>query len=93
MEEPSQPSRQDVSIASRFCSTLHSDWVGYPLDATGPLCEHEFANPAVLLCLLVSPEARKMREMKLSTYFQTDTKNKLHMKTVVLSGDLPEGTV
>lgn len=47
----------------------------------------------MLVCLLVSPEARKLREMKLSTYFQADTKNKLHMKIVVLLGDLPEGTV
>lgn len=93
MEEPRQPSRQDVSTTSLFCSTLHSDWVWSSLDATGPLCEHEFANSAMLVCLLVSPEARKLREMKLSTYFQADTKNKLHMKIVVLLGDLPEGTV
>lgn len=87
MEDPRQPSRQDVSIASLFCSgweipTLHSGWVGSCLDATGPLCEREFANAAMLACLLVSPEARKLREMELSTYSQTDTKKKLHIKIV-----------
>ena len=62
------------------------------MDATGPLCEHEFVNSAMLACLLDTPEARRLREMELSTYSQTDTKKKLHMQIIVLLGSLPGGT-
>lgn len=73
--------------------TLHSDWIGYCLDATGPLCEHEYANSAMLACLLVSPEARKLKKMDFSTYSQTDTRKKLHVKVIVLLGHLLGDTV
>lgn len=53
-EDPWLSSRQDVSIASLTWSswkilTLHTEWVGYSLGATGPLCE--LANSAMLACL------------------------------------------
>lgn len=48
----------------------------------------------MLACPLVSPEAKKLSEMmELSTYSQTDTKKKLHVKIIVLLGNLPGGTM
>lgn len=47
----------------------------------------------MLACLLVSPEARKLREIELFMYSQTDTKKKLHMEIIDFLGDFPGGTV
>lgn len=79
MEDPEQPSRQDVPIAFVLCSNwdipiLQSDWVRCCLDASGPLYQREFVISVLLACFLVSPDARKLKKVKVSMYSQTNTK-------------------
>lgn len=97
MEDPGQPSRQDVPIAFVLCSsweipTLQSDWVRYCLDASGPLYQCEFAISVLLACILSSPDARKLKKVKISMYSQTNTK-KLPALKLVLLGYPPEGAM